>query len=123
MIVFGVLNLISAVVIDTFAERRAKDISSMANELEYEEVQEKKALEKMFEKIDEDRSGALSMDELRDGATKVKEFRQYLRLLDIDDNDLIELFAMIDNDGSGEVDPDEFIEALYRMKHTDPRTA
>jgi len=122
-ILFGLLNLISAVVIDTFAERRARDVSSLASEMEYEEVLEKKFLGKMFAQIDVDGSGALDLDELRAGASKVREFRHYLRVLDIDDNDLGELFGMIDCDGSGEVDPIEFIEALYRMKHTDPKTA
>lgn len=122
-IVFGVLNLISAVVIDRFAEKRAKDVSSLASDMEWEEAQEKKHLQKMFEKIDADCSGAVSMEELQRGAAKNREFRNYLRVLDIDDKDLAELFDMIDEDRSGEVDPGEFIEALYRMKHTDPKTA
>ena len=50
----------------------------------------------MFVRIDEDESGALSLEELRDGAGKVQEFRQYLRVLHVDDNDLAEIFAMID---------------------------
>jgi len=77
----------------------------------------------MLTKIDTDHDGTVSCRELCDGANKVREFRQYLQILDIDDNDLDELFGMIDYDGSGEVDPDEFIEALYRIKTTEPKTA
>lgn len=122
-IVFGTLNMITAVVIDTFAENRSKDIMEKALDIEYEEGVQKRELEKMFQKIDADHSGALSLQELQSGWMRVKEFRQYLRVLDIDDNDLCELFDMIDCDRSGEVDPCEFIEALYRMRHTEPKTA
>lgn len=122
-VIFGVLNMIAAVVIDTFAERRSKDVANMASELEYEELIERRRLEKMFAKIDEDQSGALSKEELRDGARKIQEFRQYLRVLDIDDKDLSELFDIIDSDRSGEIDPAEFIDALYRMKTTESKTA
>lgn len=122
-VIFGVLNMIAAVVIDTFAERRSKDVSSIATELEYDELFERRRLATMFARIDEDQSGALSKEELHAGASKIREFRQYLRVLDIDDKDLSELFDMLDIDNSGEIDPEEFIDALYRMKSTESKTA
>lgn len=115
--------MVVAVVVDQFAESRAKDFSSVATELEFEEVQEKNLLHQMFTQIDEDRSGALSMDEITSGACKIQTFRDYLRVLDIDEADLQQLFFIVDRDDSGEIDADEFIEALYRMKHTESKTA
>lgn len=70
-LVFGVLNLIVAVIVDTFAENRLKDVNSIAKELDIEESNEKKTLGRIFEKIDLDGDGALSYDELVQGATKV----------------------------------------------------
>lgn len=122
-IVFGVLQLVVAVVVDTFADLRAKDLRHMALELEMEEHEEKKALFKIFEKIDQDRSGEVSYQELESGAQRVPELRQRLRVLDIDRMDLRHLFFMLDRDGSGEIDREEFIETMYRVKNTEPKTA
>merc|ERR1719265_2830945 len=102
-ITFGVLTLIPAVVIDTFAERRRNDIPTIASTMEFKEAREKAALQKIFDRIDEDGSGEVNYDEIRAGAAVVPEFRQYLRVLDIDENDLQDLFNMIDSDGSGDV--------------------
>jgi len=122
-IIFGVLNLVVAVVVDTFAERRLKDTAHMAAELEFEERSEKRELSKLFEQIDKDNSGDVTYEELEDAAGRVPAFRQKLRVLDIDQEDLQQLFAIIDRDGSGEIDPEEFIETLYRVKNTESKTA
>mmetsp|Transcript_20851 Transcript_20851/g.54271 ORF Transcript_20851/g.54271 Transcript_20851/m.54271 type:complete len:299 (-) Transcript_20851:135-1031(-) len=122
-LVFGVLNLIVAVIVDTFAENRSKDVGSRAQEMEAQELEEKSILKKIFHKIDEDGSGALSFDELESGAKKVSEFSQWLRVMDIDDGDLRQLFEIVDGDGSGEVDPQEFADAMFRMKNTEAKTA
>lgn len=122
-IMFGVLNLVVAVVVDTFADMRSKDMSHMAKEMEIEEYQDKKELFKIFKQIDKDRSGDITYEELEDAATRVPGFRERLRVLDIDQADLQQLFNLIDRDGSGEVDPEEFIETLYRVKNTESKTA
>lgn len=122
-IIFGVLNLVVAVVVDTFADLRSKDLSYMAMEMELEELYEKKELWKLFEQIDKDKSGEITYEELEDAAGRVPAFRQRLRVLDIDRADLRQLFFLIDRDGSGEIDPEEFIETLYRVKNTESKTA
>lgn len=122
-IIFGVLNLVVAVVVDTFADLRSRDLSYMAMEMEMEELEEKKQLYKLFEQIDADNSGEVTYQELEDAAHRVPGFRQRLRVLDIDRADLRQLFALIDRDGSGEIDPEEFIETLYRVKNTESKTA
>mmetsp|Transcript_75670 Transcript_75670/g.216660 ORF Transcript_75670/g.216660 Transcript_75670/m.216660 type:complete len:811 (-) Transcript_75670:106-2538(-) len=119
ILVFGVLNLIVAVIVDTFAEGRDNDVSSKAIEMESLERQEKALLAKMFELIDKDGN----LDEMTEGAKKVATIRHWLRVMDIDRNDLRQLFLIVDEDGSGEIDPDEFIEAMFRMKNSDSKTA
>jgi len=44
-------------------------------------------------------------------------------VLDIDAIDLQQLFSILDADGSGKIDLGEFIEAMYRTKHQDAKTA
>lgn len=117
-LVFGVLNLVVAVVVDTFAEQRQKDVENLAQEMQVDEEYDLKLLAKMFKKIDEDQSGELSLDELMEGARKVPEFQSRLRVMDIDEQDLEQLFYMIDSDGGGSIDPSEFISALSRWIRT-----
>lgn len=113
-IVFGVLNLIVAVVVDQFAEQRTKDVTNMANELEEEADEEFRRLDKMFQLIDGDGDGELTLPELLDGASKSQEFQNRLRVMDIDQADLHQLFGMLDSDGGGTIDPEEFKQTLTR---------
>jgi len=122
-LVFGILNLIVAVVVDVFAESREKDFYNRADDLEQDEKEQKQILSQIFEKIDADHSGSLSYDELVQGAYKVAEFGRWLRVMDIDARDLQQLFKIVDEDDSGEIAPAEFVEALYRMKSADSKTA
>ncbi|CAE8674162.1 unnamed protein product [Polarella glacialis] len=121
-ITFGVLNMIVAVVVDTFAEHRQKDVMNLAEELDADAEVDKRFLQKIFDQIDEDGSGDLSLDEVMLGARTVPEFQSRLRVMDIDENDLVQMFEMIDCDGSGSVDSEEFITALNRWAY-DSKTA
>mmetsp|Transcript_16727 Transcript_16727/g.36689 ORF Transcript_16727/g.36689 Transcript_16727/m.36689 type:complete len:667 (+) Transcript_16727:34-2034(+) len=122
-LVFGVLNLVVAVVVDSSAEIRETDIKNAARELDFEEVHEKNALLRIFSRIDTDQNGTVSFPELQDAASSMEDFRHWLRVLDVDDGDLLQLFRILDRDSSGEVGSQDFIEALYRLKHTESKTA
>eukprot|EP00929_Paragymnodinium_shiwhaense_P083954 TRINITY_DN4486_c0_g1_i3.p1 TRINITY_DN4486_c0_g1~~TRINITY_DN4486_c0_g1_i3.p1 ORF type:complete len:702 (-),score=139.23 TRINITY_DN4486_c0_g1_i3:578-2683(-) len=120
---YGVMQMITAVVVDSFADLRRLDVNSIVTEMDAEERQEKDVLAKIFNKVDADRSGYISYWELADGARRVNEFQNWLRVMDVDATDLERLFSIIDEDASGEVDLTEFIDALYRMKNAESRTA
>eukprot|EP00930_Biecheleria_cincta_P035581 TRINITY_DN24466_c0_g1_i1.p1 TRINITY_DN24466_c0_g1~~TRINITY_DN24466_c0_g1_i1.p1 ORF type:complete len:681 (-),score=130.84 TRINITY_DN24466_c0_g1_i1:142-2151(-) len=121
-IIFGALNLVVAVVVDEFAESRARDYEHMAEELENDHGKDTAFLTRIFKEIDADNSGEVELEELLDGARKVPEFRDRLRVLDIDESDLKQLFKMLDNDNSGTISSSEFINALSRWMH-DSKTA
>lgn len=122
-LVFGVLNLVVAVMVDTFAEARARDMHTVAEDMDFQEVAEKKILAGIFAQIDADNSGSVCFEELKEGAHRVAGFANWLRVMDVDECDLQQFFDMVDADGSGEIDPEEFTQAMYRMKNAEPRTA
>jgi len=122
-LVYGTLNLILAVVVDVFAEQRETDMEAKAVDLQLAEASEKKVLTKMFRLIDMDESGALSFSEFEEGAEKSAEFAYWLRVLDIDEADLEQLFSIVDSDGSGFIELAEFTDGMYRLKHTEAKTA
>ncbi|CAJ1394026.1 unnamed protein product [Effrenium voratum] len=121
-LVFGVLNLIVAVVVDQFADARLNDVENLAEEMEDEIENDKKALAKLFARIDIDGSGQLTLEELMTGARNDAAFQSRLRVMDIDENDLQQLFSMIDGDQSGTIEVAEFIGPLSRWAH-DSKTA
>lgn len=121
-LVFGVLNLIVAVVVDTFADSRDRDILNLAEEMEQDLESDKQFLERMFHRIDLDGCGQLSLEQLVEGARRDHEFQSRLRVMDIDEADLVQLFDMIDTDKSGFIEPNEFIRPLSRWVH-DSKTA
>lgn len=121
-LVFGVLNLIVAVVVDTFAEARQRDILNLAEELEYDSEKDKRFLQKIFERMDENNNGHVTYEELLECARRDAEFQSRLRVMDIDEDDLRQLFDMIDTTGEGTIKADEFIAPLSRWVH-DSKTA
>ncbi|CAJ1340350.1 unnamed protein product [Effrenium voratum] len=121
-LVFGVLNLIVAVVVDTFADARLNDVEALAEEIEDEIDHDKKNLEKLFKRIDKEGSGQLTVEGLKDAARNDALFQSRLRVMDIDENDLQQLFQMIDKDQSGTIEVSEFIGPLSRWAY-DSKTA
>eukprot|EP00930_Biecheleria_cincta_P079130 TRINITY_DN6684_c0_g1_i2.p1 TRINITY_DN6684_c0_g1~~TRINITY_DN6684_c0_g1_i2.p1 ORF type:complete len:585 (+),score=93.35 TRINITY_DN6684_c0_g1_i2:27-1757(+) len=113
-LVFGVLNMAIAVVVDTFADQRAKDVLGMAEELDHESSKDRKNLKILFDTLDKDSDGLLTLPELMHAAQTLPEFRSRLRVMDIDAGDLEQLFNMLDSDQSGSISPNEFISALSR---------
>eukprot|EP00933_Yihiella_yeosuensis_P029733 TRINITY_DN23367_c0_g1_i1.p1 TRINITY_DN23367_c0_g1~~TRINITY_DN23367_c0_g1_i1.p1 ORF type:complete len:554 (-),score=74.56 TRINITY_DN23367_c0_g1_i1:181-1791(-) len=113
-IVFGILNLVIAVVVDTFAEHRQKDLQALAEDLEDEMERDRATLKELFARIDYDGSGQVTLNELFRSAKSVPEFRSRLRVMDVDMQDLKQLFYMIDADKSGTVESDEFVNTLSR---------
>ena len=106
-----------AVVVDTFAEAHTKNDALLAQEMEEEQEDDLLWLQGIFDRIDEDRSGDVTLEELIHGAKATPEFRGRLRIMDIDEADLEQLFTMLDDDKSGTSDPTEFVTTLNRWKY------
>lgn len=53
---------------DTFADARQNDVQNLAEEMEEEVEHDRKALGKLFERIDKDGSGKLTLPDLISGA-------------------------------------------------------
>eukprot|EP00929_Paragymnodinium_shiwhaense_P036499 TRINITY_DN19557_c0_g1_i2.p1 TRINITY_DN19557_c0_g1~~TRINITY_DN19557_c0_g1_i2.p1 ORF type:complete len:492 (-),score=87.48 TRINITY_DN19557_c0_g1_i2:557-2032(-) len=121
-LVYGMMQLINAVVVDTFADLRNKDVEVLADEMDQGEIEEKAFLQQLFHKIDEDHSGCISFNELVAAAHTIREFQHWLRVVDIDAGDLARLYEILDADGSGAIDVNEFIDVLYRLKNADSAT-
>jgi Ca2+-binding EF-hand superfamily protein len=119
---FGVCNMIVALIVDSFAEDRMRNVEALAQEMKWQSEEDRQFLQSVFVTLDSDGSKSLSYEELLHGARTHPQFHSRLRVMDIDEQDLQELFDLLDYDRSGEVDPEEFVGALSRWL-TDPKTA
>ncbi|OLP91436.1 hypothetical protein AK812_SmicGene26873 [Symbiodinium microadriaticum] len=90
--------------------------------LEHSLKNDRKYLQKIFDRLDESGTGELTLQNLMDGARKDAEFQSRLRVMDIDEVDLQQMFEMIDADGSGAIEAAEFIAPLSRWVR-DSKTA
>eukprot|EP00928_Gymnodinium_smaydae_P007917 TRINITY_DN12832_c0_g2_i1.p1 TRINITY_DN12832_c0_g2~~TRINITY_DN12832_c0_g2_i1.p1 ORF type:complete len:552 (-),score=49.18 TRINITY_DN12832_c0_g2_i1:255-1868(-) len=122
-LVYGVLNLVLAVVVDTYADMKKNDMSMLADELVEAELNERNELAGVFRFMDRDMDETLSLKELLDGAECSNVFQDWLRVLDIGASDLQCLFEVIDADMSGCVSIEEFTTMMYRMRHGDNKTS
>jgi len=120
-LVFGMLNLIVAVIVDAFAEVRASDVKSRSKELQKDQLKEQRSLERMFTSVDPDNTGILTLEKLQRSVDRVPEFRARLRLMDIDDDDLRRLFQLMDSTGNGIVETGAFIHILQKMKFAESK--
>eukprot|EP00928_Gymnodinium_smaydae_P100673 TRINITY_DN9931_c0_g1_i1.p1 TRINITY_DN9931_c0_g1~~TRINITY_DN9931_c0_g1_i1.p1 ORF type:complete len:532 (+),score=72.83 TRINITY_DN9931_c0_g1_i1:90-1685(+) len=120
-LMFGILNLVVAGVVDTFAETRSNNVNMIANDLELNEAEERRELNAIFQEIDNDEDGEVSFHDVVQGAEQASGMRNWLRALDIGRADLRELFDLMDEDHDGQVCATEFAGALYRLKHSETK--
>eukprot|EP00931_Biecheleriopsis_adriatica_P031288 TRINITY_DN18367_c0_g1_i1.p1 TRINITY_DN18367_c0_g1~~TRINITY_DN18367_c0_g1_i1.p1 ORF type:complete len:517 (+),score=79.09 TRINITY_DN18367_c0_g1_i1:69-1619(+) len=112
--VFVMLNLVTAVIVENaFSDSKVEE-KEIALRLEREKEEELEDLKQFFMQIDLDGSGSLTKSELF-GAVKIKKVRQKLRALDIMPKDIDELWDILD-DGNGELDADEFVHGIRRLR-------
>jgi len=105
------MNLVTAVIVSGAFEQARKD-QELLNNVEARKRQRMvKDLRKMFQRLDADNSGKLSMDEL---ASIGEEDRQVLAQATAV-SDPLEIFMALDVDDKGSVDIDEFCEGVWQV--------
>eukprot|EP00927_Polykrikos_kofoidii_P026005 TRINITY_DN23254_c0_g1_i8.p1 TRINITY_DN23254_c0_g1~~TRINITY_DN23254_c0_g1_i8.p1 ORF type:complete len:668 (-),score=108.17 TRINITY_DN23254_c0_g1_i8:29-2032(-) len=118
----GLVNVIVAVIVDRQAQAREDD-DKLASLIQNEQSQKSyDKLRALFESLDADGGGSLSLDELRDSYEKNTEFRTMLDVLDIKKSDIPIVFEIMDADGSGDVSYEEFCERLHHLRFLNKHT-
>lgn len=119
--VFGLLNLVTAVIVQTAVEARETDWANRSVIKQKEQEDVRKRLGKLCKQLDEDDSATISRDEMERHVQTNDEFRSILMTMDVQDADMQDLWHLLDNKGDGEVPLDEFVETLCQMKSTECR--
>merc|ERR1711971_883071 len=108
----GFTNLILAVVVDAAAAAREADASRRVVEKIQLEVNAVNKLHSVIKACDADDSGEVTLQELKDGLSEKAHVEQIFRILDIQQDDLEDVFNLMDVDNSGTLSYDEFIRCL-----------
>lgn len=120
--VFGMINLISAVMVENAAQARLDDHAAVAKEQAKRMRRAKTELEAIFLQLDSRGSGELTLDEIYKGSKTNEQFKNVLNVLHVKPQELKYLFAILDEDSSGTVTATEFADRLYYMKTQETRT-
>jgi len=118
----AVLNLILAVVIDCAANARKETDHMIANKKIATFKKASSRLLKVCAEMDTDHSGSLTLGELEDGYRTNTTFADAMSVLDVREEDLNVVYQILDEDRSGDVRYDEFVNQLYKIKTRDPHT-
>jgi len=111
---FAVLNVINAVFIQQTMKVAQSSIDIMIFQKQKQQEQYKKRLKEVFKQIDTSGDGRVTQMEI-ESVMHDSKMKTWLACLDIDVNDLYDLFEMFD-DGDGKLTIGEFLSAATRMK-------
>lgn len=121
--VFGLVNLITAVVVESLAQARENDVIGMAYRKDQQREEAWTCFVNLVLAMDLDQNGELSLDELRYGLRDIPELGAYLTIMGIEEDDLRMTFDLLDVEGTQTVPCEDFAEALYKMKTQEVGTA
>jgi len=103
--IFALLNVVTGVFVQS-AMRAAKEDN---------DVYLVNHVRELFENTDTDGSGKISWEEFED-QLESKAMREYFKHIDIDISEAQGLFFLLDMDGSGTIDADEFLNGSLRLR-------
>lgn len=114
--IFGLMNLITAVIVDTAVQAREADVLSEAHRLEEGRKEAWRCFTSLCASLDKDGSGDISIQELEAGVHEHPELQAHLSVLGVEDDDLQMVFEILDPDDDGVLTHKEFATHLYKMK-------
>jgi len=120
-VVLGMVNLILTVIVQRATEARDKDLADNVKQKQMAQQELKHDLLKICQEMDDDEDGQLSSEELRWAYEDSEAFRNIMMALDIRESDLESVFKILDTDGTGHLEYQEFCEELVQLQGQDLR--
>jgi len=121
-ITLGVMNLILACIVDEAMDSRESDRNYQLEQKRKGFMAACKQLMNVWISLDQNGDGHLSREEMKIAFDSNAAFAKAIRALDMRREDIDMLFEMMDGDGSGNVDYEEFILVLYRIEYQSQKT-
>eukprot|EP00929_Paragymnodinium_shiwhaense_P048072 TRINITY_DN24361_c0_g1_i2.p1 TRINITY_DN24361_c0_g1~~TRINITY_DN24361_c0_g1_i2.p1 ORF type:complete len:412 (-),score=73.39 TRINITY_DN24361_c0_g1_i2:175-1410(-) len=111
----ALMNLVTAVIVESAIEQAGQDKEAQIEWKKQKVAELLPELRALFHELDEDKSGLLTKQEMGNCDEDMKEeLLQYLATDDFED-----IFDILDEDGSGEINIDEFCECISKLASED----
>jgi len=114
LVVFAIIRIITAIFLKQTLQIAGDDDEMMINEQAKRKHTYMNKLNNIFQMVDTQGKGTLSLDEFQTVMADSK-VRSWLQVLEIEVHDASSLFHLLD-DGDGEVTYDEFLKGVMRLK-------
>jgi len=112
---YVLLNLVTAVIVQQSLEITRGDEEATANERTYEQQIALIQFELIFNQLDEDGSGRVTLEEFK-AAFELPGLKNKLINIGFEENELLELFGLLDTDGEGELEMEEFVTGMQKLR-------
>lgn len=111
---FAVLNVVNAVFVQQTMKTASSDEELAFKQKERDVAMYTRKVKKLFDTMDDEGDGALSLEEFTKLAQSPK-LKFWMSQLELEYHDLLSLFEFLDN-GDGQITPTEFIEGAARLR-------
>eukprot|EP00439_Symbiodinium_sp_Y106_P012827 s3066_g1.t2 len=113
--VFTILNVVTGVFVNTAIERASADKEIASLKALQKRNEQMQALQSVFEEMNQDRGSEQLKVEDIEAAVNVDKLDTVLESLGISTDDVKTLFSLIDADGSGSIDLQEFVSGCMQL--------
>lgn len=113
--IFAVANIITGIFVESAMQSSKTDHESMIEAEMQKREEYVQSIHKVFMELDKDKSSKIDRTEFEQVVEKEKMIH-YFNALGLEITDIKSLFALIDRDGTGEIDIEEFLVGCLRLK-------
>jgi len=112
----GILNLTLSVIVEQAASARDRDTQELLSLHSEHQAEAKETLLKLCMQLDKDGSGKLHLEQFLDYYGDSEEYHTALKVLNMEEQELICLFEHLDREESGHFSYEEFCDEILQLK-------
>eukprot|EP00930_Biecheleria_cincta_P057825 TRINITY_DN4369_c0_g1_i1.p1 TRINITY_DN4369_c0_g1~~TRINITY_DN4369_c0_g1_i1.p1 ORF type:complete len:695 (+),score=128.58 TRINITY_DN4369_c0_g1_i1:148-2232(+) len=113
--IFALFNVVTSVFVETAMQRSQNDRDLLVQQEMEHKMEFVDTMQRVFEELDVDSSGSLTLDEF-EAQLDDEHILSFMSTLELDIDQVRTLLTLLDRDGSGSVDIEEFVEGCLRLK-------